>query len=834
MPKKAAAPAKSTSPKAGGPTFTIGGSTPSTPARRRGTAPGLEPVVTVKSDTGATFKVPFGRELRDAALEWSRVVRNRARWSAQPEMRQSQAENSRQVLRDLKVKATQINNLEGASVVQVSIPFLREDVGWEARVFPWEYILSAALPESYTGSLVIVRHLQREATEDKRGSARSTGPKTSPPEKALILQSAPGPLRTMYTFDSERYLVAAKLSTLEVVVLADASLDQARDHIGKISPDVLHLAGFDTHQYLALTHQDDNEFDGYMMVERGQPLAVRSEPLADILVSGTRPVRLAAFNFQNSAARVAAIAVARGVEAAIGFQDRIDDAVAELFFSSFYHYWQDKDWDTFPAFERAFLELQAQAEGLSGSGIILWSARDILPDVHAHRAATMAAAAQPVPAVPAVPASAAAEPDAESATSPARLTTQVAGPPPTPGVASVVSSTPNIYVSVKVTPRVNYSLLHNERPLFETFAIHNNTGAPVSGIEVQATLYAGGDTFPYRRSLEIGVQPAELKNDIRVPLTSALLRGLREATQSVVYVTVQKDRHVLYQDTFRVALVPIEEWSSSDADQMWLPSFVLPRDPAVDEIVQTARAVLRGLRDEATAEFDGYQSVNESADNPYLDLDLQVQALWSTLSFHYNIGYIPPPPTYSLRAQRLRSPSTIMGSKAGTCVDLALLFAACLELIEIYPVVLLFDGHASVGYWRGAALHKRFYLVKPPKDETLSTNRDPDSSADPGTAADDSSSSDTPGGDDTQAVPWLIRRSSKERAGVPKEIRQRVPIELVLLEATLIPKHLGFKEAKRDGADRLDDKVFRTLVDIELARRNGVTPLPIEQQPQGR
>jgi hypothetical protein len=385
---------------------------------------------------------------------------------------------------------------------------------------------------------------------------------------------------------------------------------------------------------------------------------------------------------------------------------------------------------------------------------------------------------------------------------------------------------------------VNYSLLHNQRPLFESFAIYNNTGTIVDGVEVQAILYAGGDSFPWRRRLtNLGEQPVELKDAIRVPLTSSLLRGVREAMQTVVFVMVSHHDRVIYQDTFPVALVPVEEWSSTPDEQQWLPSFVLPRDRAVDEIVRTARGALRSVRDQGDADFDGYQSVDDNKRDPYEDVDKQVQALWNTLSFHYDLGYIPPPPTYSSRAQRLRSPSTILGSQAGTCVDLALLMAACLEFIEIFPVIVIFDGHACVGYWRDEDLFNRFQLLEPPKSQTRRR----------GVAADD----DVPPGDDTSAgddvipgdwttgagsassggpgVPWLIRRAPDGRKGVPREVRERVPLELVLLEATFIPKHLGFGEAQRAGRELLDQRSFRALVDITKARRNGVTPLPIDQ-----
>jgi hypothetical protein len=83
-------------------------------------------------------------------------------------------------------------------------------------------------------------------------------------------------------------------------------------------------------------------------------------------------------------------------------------------------------------------------------------------------------------------------------------------------------------------------------------------------------------------------------------------------------------------------------------------------------------------------------------------VDLQVEAIWAALLHEWQLGYINPPPTYAdtregvmpLDSQRLRTPSSVRRARMGTCIDLALLFAACLELVDIHPVIFLLDGHA--------------------------------------------------------------------------------------------------------------------------------------------
>ena len=152
----------------------------------------------------------------------------------------------------------------------------------------------------------------------------------------------------------------------------------------------------------------------------------------------------------------------------------------------------------------------------------------------------------------------------------------------------------------------------------------------------------------------------------------------------------------------------MDEWLDDTNENPWLPSFVLPRDPAVTRIINVARQHLVTLLDDPTAGFDGYQSVQAKTIRRFENVDVQVRAIWAALVNEFKLLYINPPPAYSKQSQRLRTPSEILASGSGTCIDLALLLAACLEYIDVYPVVVLLSGHAFVGYWRNCDDHDSF------------------------------------------------------------------------------------------------------------------------------
>jgi hypothetical protein len=216
---------------------------------------------------------------------------------------------------------------------------------------------------------------------------------------------------------------------------------------------------------------------------------------------------------------------------------------------------------------------------------------------------------------------------------------------------------------------------------------------------------------------------------------------------------------------------------------------------------------VRVIRDDPNAGFEGYQSA--SADDPEsLDnVDLQVEAIWSALLHEWQLGYINPPPTYNqaLDSQRLRTPSAIQHNRMGTCIDLALLFAACLELVDIHPVVFLLDGHALPGYWR----HRDFQIAYRDMDYFNEV-----------VAPSDESRDAAPG---TQSQPWRVGKAGHRE--VWRFIREG---RLVPLETVRLTEHCSFREARAAGVEALKSaRDFDSILDIATAREHLVTPLPI-------
>ena len=777
-------------------------------------------VITIRTEGARGLietKVSRQARLERLAEEWTYILRSRARWADDGGVRQTLRVRALEDLIRVGVPRAFVRSLAATSHVEVELH------GWDvadveanrvheaAADVPWEYLISAATRGVGRFDPLLVTRLFRN-----RGRAVVA----APPSHVLFVESAPGRLKDTYEFAFEEERIRAALGAREVDTEApdhttgpDRSMEIAHtESLSRLSStvrkgrwDALHVTGIDTHQaawlidgfYDELAEQhppvrqqiDDGAgrvLDGMILRERNiTELPVSYVDLAGALINSTNPPSLVTLNLYYSGARTARELVKQGAHAALGFLDEIDDELAERFFQELY-----RAWCRAMAIPHAFVEAwqkmsdaQLTGDPLHGTSIVFWMGHSVFD-----RSIFAARNEPPAPA-----------PETREQRQ-ERLTRQALTP-----VGDLLQ------VQCDAEEEVNYSLLHNDRPLLTTLTLTKLVKERLEDITVQVELNLGAQNYPYRFTQLVLDEPQlGLAPVVRIPLTAALPRSLRERVQSTVYVKVTCGGRTAWETTERVTLIPVDEWVDDTDKNPWLPSFVLPRDPAVLKVINSSRRYLVGIRDDPAAGFDGYQSVDPKASNPTEGVDAQVKAIWTALVNEYGLQYINPPPSYSERSQRLRTPSDILASNTGTCVDLALLLASCLEYIDVYPVVVLLEGHAFAGYWRSEEAHDAFVEVRHIPADVPSLGSEPVRSA---------------ARRFVDQYGWRLTRLHYD------EVMEFVTSgDLVMLEATYLTSASSFSEAMEEGRANLRSRrEFDSLLDIRLARTATppVTPLPI-------
>ncbi len=248
---------------------------------------------------------------------------------------------------------------------------------------------------------------------------------------------------------------------------------------------------------------------------------------------------------------------------------------------------------------------------------------------------------------------------------------------------SLVPNAENFSVAIKPKRAVNRALAQNDAPIFHEFRLSKKSDRVLRGLKIDVELHTGRQPLAFRRTLDLRQRSLDIAGDIELPLSWAVGSAGAQRLGTSLLVRVSWGATELYRETHPLALLADNEWVDDDDSRHYLPSFVRPFDPAVREVLTCAEPFLACLADDHGAGFDGYQQADPNV------VDRQVQAIWTALSHQMAIRYANPPPTYTSMSQRLRAPSAVIGERRGTCIDLALLVASCLEYVEIHPMLVL-------------------------------------------------------------------------------------------------------------------------------------------------
>ncbi|MCK4413829.1 MAG: hypothetical protein KAY32_09810 [Candidatus Eisenbacteria sp.] len=220
-------------------------------------------------------------------------------------------------------------------------------------------------------------------------------------------------------------------------------------------------------------------------------------------------------------------------------------------------------------------------------------------------------------------------------------------------------------------PKLNHDL-HISVQLTPDFSAvwHSTVPAPEPGIEVH-------------------IGPVQLT------LYPDRLRQLREAQPGALKIQIaDPGGKVIFSIEETVRVVAFNEWIAVSGRPDLLATFVLPNDPAISEVLARARMRLKAAS--SSDALNGYQSSQVGSDGKPRAYQI-AEAIYETLRDDFALGYINPPPSFERTGQKVVLPRELLQTRMGTCLDLALFYAACLERAGLHPVLFIMQGHAFAG-----------------------------------------------------------------------------------------------------------------------------------------
>ncbi|MET8310192.1 DUF4011 domain-containing protein [Micromonospora sp. NPDC005173] len=330
-------------------------------------------------------------------------------------------------------------------------------------------------------------------------------------------------------------------------------------------------------------------------------------------------------------------------------------------------------------------------------------------------------------------------------------------------------------VGLLVQPAINAALVHNRVPLVRHLTLVNRGAVPLTDVTLTLELLGpdGALTEPWTRTLTAPLRPGASTSwdDFRDFTPDRVLLYRTDEAFPVDYRLIVEaveadDKALTLVAPSRV--LAHNEWFNSPALYDSLAAFVQPNTRAVEAVLRAAAQIL--LARTGSGSLQGYQEGSERA-------ALIAGAVYEALR-QLEITYQTLPASFENTGQKVLTTAAVLDGRLGNCLDLSVTYAACLEAAGLHPLIFITEGHAFGGF-----------LLE---EERL------------GSAAVTESN-------------LLISMVDSGRA---------VPVELTRIGPGA--QSATFTEAVRVGLGhfRGDGDRMQGVVDVHLAHRSGIRPLP--------
>jgi Protein of unknown function (DUF4011) len=252
-------------------------------------------------------------------------------------------------------------------------------------------------------------------------------------------------------------------------------------------------------------------------------------------------------------------------------------------------------------------------------------------------------------------------------------------------------ATPRVVViKANISARLNVAFHQNAVPAVAEIELVNDTADDLNGVTISVSAAPGFLQPKTFRFDHIRAGGSQRLNPVPIDFDAKFLLGLTEAVRGEITIIAKAGEAEVARLTMPCQLLSPSEWTGLSTAPELLAAFVRPNDPSVDVVLRNAAEKLRKAGRDAA--LDGYRS-NKKARAWEL-----TEAIWAALCDE-RIVYALPAQSFERNGQKVRSPTAVLDRKIGTCLDLALLFAACLEQTGLNPLIGLSEGHAFCGVW---------------------------------------------------------------------------------------------------------------------------------------
>ncbi len=329
-------------------------------------------------------------------------------------------------------------------------------------------------------------------------------------------------------------------------------------------------------------------------------------------------------------------------------------------------------------------------------------------------------------------------------------------------------NTDTVKMELKVLPVINYAMHQNGTAALQSVTLENMTDGVLENVTLTISA-TPAFCLPFQRHIDC--LPPQKSVTLTAPelhLDASFLAGTTEKVTGTLQFTLTQGEAVLSAQQVQTTVLAFDQWHGIGMYPELLSAFVTPNHPAISRIIARATEYLGKWTGDTS--MDAYQSQDP---NRVLS---QAAAIFTAIK-EQAIAYAVAPASFEETGQRVRLCDTVLQQKLGTCLDLTLLYAGCLEAVGLHPLLITTSGHIYTGFW----LEDRMFPECVQDDASLITKR--------------------------------------LASGVN---------EIAVVETTCVTtgSDRSFDDARHSGEQNLLTKPIEYIIDVRRARLSHVSPLP--------
>ena len=245
-------------------------------------------------------------------------------------------------------------------------------------------------------------------------------------------------------------------------------------------------------------------------------------------------------------------------------------------------------------------------------------------------------------------------------------------------------------VTLSYTPVVNFAMQQNHAPVIREIKVLNTTETAIRDVDVHIA-FEPAFAFGYDAHLET-VAPGceECISPVAVTFSTEFLSNLTERILGTIMLTVNAGGEVVVRQEHPISVLTFNEWGGPNVLPEMLAAFVTPNSPGISRILKRTSEIL--------GRWTGSPSLDEYQTRDPNRVKKQMAALYQAIC-EEGIAYSTLPASFESSGQRIRLADEVLSGKLGNCLDMAALYAGCLEAMGIHPLIILLNGHAFAGGW---------------------------------------------------------------------------------------------------------------------------------------